>query len=128
MFGDKLLAGQYSLLVDDKLRIAIPPDTDREKNDLIYVLYDEVMEHYTIYSKPAIENMFKLYEQAIVNASNAEELLFRKKEFLKFCKGILRQSSIDKQGRAVIGKICQPGDMINLIGCGDHFVLERRKK
>jgi len=128
MFGDKLLVGQYELSIDEKNRIIIPAGTAREKDDLIFVVYDESIDCYKLYAKQAIEEMFKTLKKAILDSKTEEERICNKKEYLMFCKNILRERRVDIQGRVVLGKIVEPGDKVNLIGCGDHFILERKKK
>ena len=127
MLGDKLLAGQFEVSVDDKSRIFLPTKTGREQGDLVFILYDALMEHYKLYSAGALEKIFEHYNRLIVEAKTEEEKINYKREHLKFCKSILKEVSVDAQGRMTLNPVVQPAEKISLIGAGDHLILERKK-
>ena len=128
MFGDKMLIGQFEVLLDDKARMFIPAKFDSEKGDALVLMYDAHINCYRIYNKSKIEEKFKQLDDLILSAKTEEELAGYKLIFFNFCKSILKECAVDSQNRISLGNGFVPREKLQIIGANDHAILERKKQ
>ena len=127
MFGDKMLIGQYEVTVSKNSRIVMPSKTNCEENDHLILIYDDILDCYSIYSKITFEEKFKNLDNMVFSAKTEREFRLRKLIFYNFCKNMLCECIVDKQRRINLKSNFMPAEKLLLIGANDHLILERKK-
>lgn len=127
MFGDKILLGQSDIVIDDKSRMFLPARTNREKGDNLVLLYDSTLECYKIYSVSAIEETFDRLEKLLDGAKSEQEEAWCKKRLFDFSKSILKECTVDSEGRIALGTTINPNSSALIIGARDHLILQLKK-
>ena len=128
MFGDKLLFGQTTNKVDFKKRMFLPSESGREKGDIAYIVYDNVIDEYTVVPKAVIEEEYRKLEGMIEVAWDAKSLNEYKSKLIEFSNSIIKECTVDKQGRILLSDNFIPNEEINILGIGNRFVLRQEKK
>jgi len=128
MFGDKPLVGQYSYSIDEKNRMFLPSSTGRETGDRVYLCYDNDIEVYTLYPEKVIQEIFDNFNKKIMEAKTASELKEYKLMLLKYSKSVIKGLTVDSQGRVILSSEFWEYDSMNMVGAGNHLVLNPTNK
>ena len=121
MFGEELMISQVETSTDDKGRMIIPIWTKREVEEKLALLKDDEFEFYRLYSPSTLKKIYDQLNQKIFESKTNSQELYYKKKLLKLSKSIIKCNKIDEYGRLCTGLIKKK---INLIGAGDHLILE----
>ena len=127
MLGDKLLFGQTTNKVDSKRRMFLPSESGRENGDIAYIVYDSVIDEYTVVPKTIVEEEYRKLEGMIEVAWDAKSLNEYKSKLIEFANSIIKECVVDKQGRILLSDNFIPNEEINIMGIGKCFILSQEK-
>lgn len=127
MFGEKAIFGQSEVKIDIKGRIFLPTFTNKEENDELVLVYDDILKTHEIYSIKSLEAKFKQLEKLIEESKNIKEETYYKKRFYEFSKSILKSGKVDAHGRFLLGKIFEEEKLL-CTGAFDRLLVEPLKK
>ena len=128
MFGDKPLVGQYNYNIDEKNRMFLPSTTGREKGDTIYLCYDKDIMAYTLCPERVVLELFDNFNKKINDAKTVNELKEYKLMLLEYSKSVLKELTVDSQGRIILSSEFWEYNSVNILGAGSHLVLNPTNK
>ena len=128
MFGDVLIAGRYNVSVDQKHRIIIPAQTKREPGETIYVVYEESLDRYILYSQKTMKELFDKIDDLILNAKSKDEVLDYKIKLLELANSVVHTTTVDKQGRIQLRDCIGDDKKASLIGGGNHLIITNKPR
>lgn len=128
MFGDETLIGLSKVNVDCKGRMFLPAKTKREKGDKLVLVYDKDIDKYIIYKLEDIESSLKFFSEKINKESSALKIVEWKKRELEFSRSILKNLTVDAQGRIQLMEPLTNYKSLILVGCRDHLIIEMEEE
>ena len=122
-----MLVGHNDISIDNKHRIFLPVNTDREKDDEVFLVYDNDISEYLLFPKKTIEEKISKLEELIFTAKNEQERREYKLLLYNFYKCVLKKCTVDSAGRIVLSDYFKAGDTVTAIGAKDHLILTKKK-
>lgn len=127
MLDKKLLFGQTTNKIDKRNRIFLPAYTGREKGEVVFIVYDNDINEYKIVPKSVIEAEYKDLEFLVNSAYDLQTLREYKLRIVDFANSILKEVTVDDQGRILLPDCLTSCDDITIIGAGNHLILRQEK-
>lgn len=124
MFGDKPIFGQTELKIDEKGRMFIPANTNREVGEELVLLSNKNLNLYEIYSIAKLKEKFEELNELMINSKNKSHRNHYEKMIYELSKSILKSGKVDSQGRIITGKVFEDYENVLSTGAYDHLIIE----
>ena len=127
MFGKEKMFSTAEQILYNKTRLNIPSYTKREEGDKFLIIKDRDLNIFRIYNVKVISKIYDKINNKLNKAKTIEEKIKFKKEIYKFSKTIINSATVSKTEKFVLGEKFKNILKVNLIGAGDHLILELKK-